>query len=121
MRQRRKEDQRRDDVAEAVRRKDDKIEMLHHEREFLWGLRRETGAQIAKAKEDVKDMITNMKLKSSYSSAAVEQEMQKIFGKKIFNTDMLTVQSLPELDMLNVTVPSKGVTSEKSPVSSGAH
>jgi len=49
-----------------VRRKDDKIEMLQHEREFLWHLRRTTGQEIQKAREDIKNTITEMKIKSKY-------------------------------------------------------
>lgn len=97
IRQRRKEDQRREDWAEAVRRKDDKIEMLHHERQFLWGMRRTTGQEIQNAREEVKNMITSMKLKSKYSAKAVEDKLQKVFRKKIFNTDYNTVQSMPSL------------------------
>eukprot|EP00392_Amoebophrya_sp_AT5.2_P008035 g8054.t1 len=63
IRQRRKEDQHREDVAEQVRRKDDKIEMLHHERNFLWGLRRTTGSEINRAKDEIKQLITSMKIK----------------------------------------------------------
>ena len=49
--------------ASAVRKKDDKIEMLAHERNFLWHLRRTTGLEIARAKDEVKTMITDMKIK----------------------------------------------------------
>lgn len=41
-----------------MRKKDDKIEMLAHERNFLWHLRRTTGNEIARAKDEVKTMIT---------------------------------------------------------------
>ncbi|CAD7948225.1 unnamed protein product [Amoebophrya sp. A120] len=99
IRQRRKEDQKREDVAEAVRRKDDKIEMLHHERDFLWGLRRTTGAEIARAKDEVKQLITSMKIKSNYDAHKVEGTMRKIFKRKIFNTDFGTVQSMPDLGL----------------------
>ena len=50
-------------IASAVRKKDDKIEMLAHERNFLWNLRRTTGLEIARAKDEVKTMITDMKIK----------------------------------------------------------
>lgn len=65
VRQRRREDQQREDYAAQSRRKSDKAEMLLHEREFLWGLRRTTGAEISRAKEDIKEMMTRMKLKST--------------------------------------------------------
>ncbi|CAD7931017.1 unnamed protein product [Amoebophrya sp. A25] len=97
IRQRRKEDQKREDTAETVRRKDDKIEMLHHERNFLWNLRRTTGAEVARAKDEVKSLITTMKIKSNYDSKRVEDTMRKIFKRKIFNTDFGRVQSMPDL------------------------
>ena len=83
IRQRRKWDQKREDTAAAVRKKDDKIEMLAHERNFLWNLRRTTGSEIARAKDDIKNMITEMRIKSNYDSKRVEDEMRKIFGRKI--------------------------------------
>lgn len=111
VRQRRKEDQRREDIAEAVRRKDDKIEMLHHERHFLWGLRRTTGAEIQKAREDLKATITSMKVKSNYDSKLIEGKMRKIFTQKIFNTDFTTVQSIPTM---NLTHPGSGMDLDAS-------
>lgn len=99
IRQRRKEDQRREDIAVCVQRKNDKIEMLHHERDFLWGLRRQTGIMISAAKEEVKEMVTEMRIKSNANSGKVQKKVSKLMKKKIFNADFKTVQSIPELNM----------------------
>lgn len=42
-------------------------------------------------------MITDMKLKSKYSADVVEDKLQKVFRRKIFNTDYNKVQSMPNL------------------------
>jgi len=99
VKQRRRDDQKREDYAAQARRKNDKCEMLRHERQFLWGLRRSTGQAISKANEEIKALMTKMKLKSSYDSRVVESEMRRIFKRKAFLTDFSTVQSLPDLNL----------------------
>jgi len=110
IRQKRREDQIREDWEGQARKKSEKSEMLKHEREFLWGLRKNTGAEIAKAKEDIKGLMTEMKLKSDYNVNKVEGLMKKIYKRKIFHTNFNTVQSLPDLgpSLNNATI--KGST-----------
>merc|ERR1712194_933825 len=110
IRQKRREDQIREDWEGQARKKSEKSEMLKHEREFLWGLRKNTGAEIAKAKEDIKGLMTEMKLKSDYNVKKVEGLMKKIYKRKVFHTDFNTVQSLPDLgpSLNNATI--KGST-----------
>merc|ERR1712194_49220 len=121
LRQKRREDQIRDDWEAQARKKAEKTEKLTHERDFLWGLRKNTGAEIAKAKEDIKNLMTEMKLKSDYNVEKVEGLMRKIYKRKVFHTDFNTVQSLPDLGpvTLNVSASSGGLATIKGSSTGG--
>merc|ERR550514_1839299 len=56
-RQRRREDAKREEVADQVSKKDEKMEMLANERERLWNVRKATQVEAARARESVKNQI----------------------------------------------------------------
>merc|ERR1712025_1429501 len=54
-RQRRREDAKREETAEAVAKKDEKMDMLSNERERLWQIRKATQVEAARAREALKN------------------------------------------------------------------
>merc|ERR1712032_157281 len=73
-RQRRREESMRELVAEQVRKKDDKIEAMNHERKRLWELRRHAQSEAYRAREQVKSEIMRQRIRSKFDSKALEKK-----------------------------------------------
>jgi len=77
-RQRRREMAMREQVAEQVRRKDDKIDALNMERKKLWQMRKEEVTNTYKARESVRAEIMKQRIQSKYNSRALEKKMREL-------------------------------------------
>merc|ERR550532_123339 len=71
-RQRRREEAQREQVAEQVRRKDEKIDALNVERRRLREIRRQAQSEAYRARELVKNEIMRQRVTSKYDSKLLE-------------------------------------------------
>jgi len=97
LRQRRRDDHRREQIAEQVHRKDEKMAMMQAERTHLWNLRRMAQSEAMKARESVKSNIMQMRIKSKYDSKQVEGQLGEILRHEIFNPGIVQTTSMPAL------------------------
>jgi hypothetical protein len=91
-RQRRREAAAREQVAEQVRRKDQKIDAMNLERKKLWEYRKAQQVEAGKARETVRAEIMKQRIQSKYNSRLLEQKMA---GMKLAKTP--ATKSLPNL------------------------
>lgn len=97
-RQRRREEASREAVAEQVRRKDEKINVLNNERKRLWQIRRQTQSEAYRARELVKNEIMRQRISSRYDSKLLESKLNSLMQNDIFSPKVLqTSTSLPLL------------------------
>mmetsp|Transcript_110987 Transcript_110987/g.324654 ORF Transcript_110987/g.324654 Transcript_110987/m.324654 type:complete len:523 (+) Transcript_110987:114-1682(+) len=97
-RQRRREEASREMVAEQVRRKDEKIDALTHERKRLWQIRRQAQSEAYRARELVKNEIMRQRVASKYDSKLLESKLNSLMQHDVFTPKVLqTSTSLPLL------------------------
>lgn len=97
-RQRRREDFERESVADAVRKKDDKIDQLNAERQRMWELRRAAQAEAYKAREQVKNEILKQRIQSKFDSKSLEDKLGNLMRNDLFSAKVLqSSHSLPSL------------------------
>merc|ERR1711957_288352 len=97
-RQRRREEAAREHVAEAVRKKDEKIDSFANERRRLHGIRRSAQGEAYKAREMVKNEIMRQRVASKYDSKELENQLNKLMNHDIFTPKVLqTSSSMPLL------------------------
>lgn len=89
-RQRRREEAARENVADQVRKKDQKVEHMNKEKERLWQIRRAHQSEAYRAREVIKDAIMAQRVHSKFNSKVLEQKMS---GLKILQSS----SSLPSL------------------------
>lgn len=89
-RQRRREEAVRENVAEAVRKKDDKIECMRSERERIYQIRRAAQTEAYRARELIKTEITRQRIRSKYNSKEVEKQLKQLMGHELFSPNVLT-------------------------------
>merc|ERR1719262_1816633 len=89
-RQRRREEATRENVADQVRRKDQKIDHMNREKERLWQIRRAHQSEAYRAREVIKDEIMKQRVKSNFNAKTLEAKMG---GLKILQNS----SSLPSL------------------------
>mmetsp|Transcript_31799 Transcript_31799/g.69579 ORF Transcript_31799/g.69579 Transcript_31799/m.69579 type:complete len:521 (-) Transcript_31799:140-1702(-) len=98
LRQRRREEHRREMFQEAVCQKDEKVDRIKAERSAYWEARKKTGAEAAHAREKFKQQILQMRIKSKVDPEAMEAELQKLLADPVFNPETVSrAQSLPTL------------------------
>jgi len=113
-RQRRREEHQREVVAQEVRKKDEKMEMMMNERNRLWQLRRAAQNQAFTAREAVKSQIMHQRIRSKYDSAAVEQTVNKHMKHDLFSEKILTTSaSQPTLRKIGAGTKTSGSTSDE--------
>merc|ERR1719203_2189862 len=66
-RQRRREESRRELVAEQVRKKDEKIKAMNEERKKLWDLRKQQQSEVYRCREAVKQEIMKQRVHSKFN------------------------------------------------------
>lgn len=93
-RQRRKEYAAREEVANQVKRKDEKIEALNLERKKLFELRKKQQTEAAAAREMVRSEIMRQRIASKYNSKVLEDKMQSM---DIMSPGLSASASMPTL------------------------
>merc|ERR1712039_237384 len=97
-RQRRREEAGRESVAEQVRKKDEKIDMMNNERQRLWQIRRAAQSQAYAAREAVKNEIMRQCISSKFNSKNLEQKLSGLMQHELFTPKVLqTSSSMPVL------------------------
>ncbi|CAJ1399276.1 unnamed protein product [Effrenium voratum] len=96
-RQRRREQAEREAIAEAVKKKDEKIDHLNVERHRMWELRRAAQAEAYKARELVKDEILKQRIESKFDSKRLENKLGSLMQSDLFSAKILQSSSLPSL------------------------
>merc|ERR1719424_1874756 len=97
-RQRRKEEHGREQTAEQVRRKDEKMEWLNSERKRLWQIRRATQTEAYRARELVKNEIMRQRVASKFNSADLSKHVDTHLNHDLFTPKILqTSSSMPLL------------------------
>lgn len=97
-RQRRREEAERESVAEAVRKKDEKIDHLNAERQRMWQLRRAAQSEAYRARELVKQEIMRQRIASKFNSKILEQKLEGLMKSDMFSAKILqTSSSMPSL------------------------
>merc|ERR1712060_48065 len=97
-RQRRREESMREMVAEQVRKKDDKIEVMNAERKRLWDLRRHAQTEAYRAREQVKGEIMKQRIQSKFNSKALQKKLENLMLQDCFNEKILgNSHSMPAL------------------------
>merc|ERR1711941_226480 len=97
-RQRRREEAAREEVADAVRKKDEKIDMMNNERQRLWQIRRAAQSQAYAAREAVKNEIMRQRISSSFDSKRLESKLSSLMQHELFTPKVLqTSSSMPVL------------------------
>lgn len=77
-RQRRRQTAARERVAEQVRRKDDKIDALNHERKKIWQMRKDEVTSAVRVRETVRAEIMKQRIQSKYNSGLLEKKMRDL-------------------------------------------
>jgi len=97
-RQRRKEEAQREDVADQVRKKDEKMEWLQSERRRLWQIRRAAQNEAHRCREMVKSEINRQRIASKYNSKDLQAQMEQLMKHELFTPKILqSSSSLPTL------------------------
>merc|ERR1712190_133733 len=97
-RQRRRDEASRAQVAEAVRKKDEKIDMMNNERKRLWQLRRAAQSRAYAAREMVKNEIMRQRITSKFDSKGLENKLATLMQHDLFTPKILeTSSSMPVL------------------------
>merc|ERR1712118_35603 len=97
-RQRRREDAKREETAEAVAKKDEKMDMLSNERERLWQIRKATQVEAVRAREALKNEIMSQRIASRYDSKRVGGELNNIMKHPLFSPAVIQgTMSMPTL------------------------
>jgi len=97
-RQRRREDAEREAIAEAVKKKDDKIDHMTVERQRMWELRRAAQAEAYKARSQVKDEIMRQRVASKFDSKKLEVKLESVMQSDLFSAKVLhSSVSMPKL------------------------
>jgi len=104
MRQRRKEEFSRSSCEENSDLKKAKTEAIIKEKKNLWNLRRSIAVTSSSAREEVRDKIIEMKVKSAIKPKEMESDMNRILSKEIFSPAILhTSLSVPGLRLSALT------------------
>jgi len=111
-RQRRKEEAYRESTAEAVRRKDEKMEWLTSERKRLWQIRRATQTEAYRARELVKNEIMRQRVHSKFNSKELTRHVDAHLQHDLFTPKILqTSTSMPVLKGAVETAPQEAISS----------
>merc|ERR1719253_2087326 len=89
-RQRRREEAHRENVADAVRLKDERIDILNSERRRMLNLRRGAQTEAYRARELVKSEIMRQRITSKFNSKALEKQLHNLLQNEMFTEKALT-------------------------------
>jgi hypothetical protein len=98
VRNRRRQEFKRESTAEACRQKTMKADLTVLERERLWNERRRTALLSQKARDDVRGEIMRQKIRSQFDSNSAADLIGQIFAQDVFNPRLeksMSAKSLP--------------------------
>merc|ERR1719161_2116399 len=87
-RQRRRQEHRRELLAESARQKATKMDFVQLERERLWDDRRRTALMSQAYRDRVREIVHAQKLASQFDSSAVEEALRDVLNDPSFNPRM---------------------------------
>merc|ERR1712151_1258941 len=97
-RQRRKEEAKREGIAEDVRKKDEKIECMRSERQRLWQIRMSAQMEAHRARELVKTEIIRQRVRSKFDSKVLAHQVSTLINQDVFHPKVIqTSHSMPQL------------------------
>merc|ERR1712060_516665 len=97
-RQRRKEEAKREGIAEDVRKKDEKIDCMRSERQRLWQIRMSAQMEAHRARELVKSEIIRQRVRSKFDSTILSKKVQTLMNQDVFHPKIVqTSHSMPTL------------------------
>merc|ERR1712060_414952 len=109
-RQRRKEEAKREGIAEDVRKKDEKIDCMRSERQRLWQIRMSAQMEAHRARELVKSEIIRQRVRSKFDSKVLAHQVSTLINQDVFHPKVVqTSHSMPTLK--------RGVENEPVPAS----
>merc|ERR1712060_956370 len=97
-RQRRKEEAKRENIADDVRKKDEKIDCMRSERQRLWQIRMQAQMEAHRARELVKGEIIRQRVRSQFDSRILSKKVQTLMNQDVFHPKIVqTSHSMPTL------------------------
>merc|ERR1712151_596223 len=97
-RQRRKEEAKRENIADEVRKKDEKIDCMRSERQRLWQIRQSAQMEAHRARELVKTEIIRQRVRSKFDSKVLSHKVQALMNQDVFHPKIVqTSHSMPTL------------------------
>jgi myosin heavy subunit len=96
-RQRRKEAAARENVANQVKKKDEKIEVINAERKRLFEIRKAQQTEAYRARELVRSEIMRQRIASKYNSKLLEDKMQQLDITPGMAASLSSSASMPDL------------------------
>merc|ERR1712151_1443650 len=109
-RQRRKEEAKREGIADDVRKKDEKIDCMRSERQRLWQIRMSAQMEAHRARELVKSEIIRQRVRSKFDSKVLAHKVTTLMNQDVFHPKVVqTSHSMPTLK--------RGVENEPVPAS----
>merc|ERR1712151_2445 len=97
-RQRRKEEAKRESIADDVRKKDEKIDCMRSERQRLWQIRMSAQMEAHRARELVKSEIIRQRVRSKFDSKVLAHQVSTLINQDVFHPKVIqTSHSMPQL------------------------
>merc|ERR1712048_580759 len=97
-RQRRKEEAKRESIADDVRKKDEKIDCMRSERQRLWQIRMSAQMEAHRARELVKSEIIRQRVRSKFDSKVLAHKVTTLMNQDVFHPKVVqTSHSMPTL------------------------
>merc|ERR1711870_74927 len=97
-RQRRKEEAKRESIADDVRKKDEKIDCMRSERQRLWQIRMTAQMEAHRARELVKSEIIRQRVRSQFDSRILSKKVTTLMNQDVFHPKVVqTSHSMPTL------------------------
>merc|ERR1712048_1410118 len=97
-RQRRKEEAKRESIADDVRKKDEKIDCMRSERQRLWQIRQSAQMEAHRARELVKTEIIRQRVRSKFDSRILAHKVSTLINQDVFHPKVIqTSHSMPQL------------------------
>merc|ERR1712187_1043965 len=97
-RQRRKEEAKREAIADDVKKKDEKIDCMRSERQRLWQIRQSAQMEAHRARELVKTEIIRQRMKSKFDSKILSHKVQTLMNQDVFHPKIVQPShSMPTL------------------------
>merc|ERR1712113_1152510 len=88
-RQRRKEEAKRESIADDVRKKDEKIDCMRSERQRLWQIRQSAQMEAHRARELVKTEIIRQRVRSKFDSKVLAHQVSTLINQDVFHPKVI--------------------------------